>query len=185
MDWLANIGTWFAQNKDGIVAFMTSGTFIGLVTSIVMFIRQWRAVRNNSSNVQTLTTKVEGLDDAIRGTNELIEHMKDLKSEMSLLKDEYKELEKDNEELDKKIDSVIDAMSVAWGTLRDDTVRTNVLNILTSAKLSTEAKKAELVEKLQALENKVKESAEKTNEVVQEAVTEAKKIVTEKKPTRN
>lgn len=185
MTWFQNIGLWFAQNKDAIVAFMTSGTFISLVGAIVLFIRQWRAVKTNNTSVQNLTGKVEGLDEAIKAVNEMTESVQNLMSQLYELKAEYSELQGDNEELNNKLDSIIEAMSIAWGTLRDDTTRNNVINVLTAAKISTEAKKAELVDKLQELERKIAENVKKTNDTVKEVVTETKKIVNEKKPTRN
>ena len=190
---IRNIGQWFAEHKDVIVATVTSSQFAGFVAAIVMLIKQKNAIKEN-------TNQSKSLEDVIKENEKLCNEVQDLKNlvnEQNEILNDFKDYvitssKEDNENismLNDKVNSIIDASSIAWSTIRDEQVRTNVNNILTTAKYREAGKlkdvqtkvvdlQKELLETTQKLQEQIELNAKKVEEVVDFKPTEQNDIVT-------
>ena len=118
---------------------------------------------SNSENVYS-----DSLGDKV--INEFREIFKYLTNEIKELKAKNLDLEARVSFLEQKLDAIIDVRSIVYSTIRDETVRQNVANILTSAKFSGDSTKAEMQQET----TRLKEAIEATVAVANDAVNKNK-----------
>lgn len=174
VEFFRNIGTWLVEHKDGIVVFFTSSNFIAFVSTIILIVKQIAATKASITEVSTA-------NETLTKTNALAENVKDVSDtakstevEVQNLKDNVTELEtklnKTLSFLEQKLDAIIDVQSIVYSTIRDESVRQNVANILTSAKFFGDSTKAEMQQEIARL----KEAIEATVAVANDAVNKNK-----------
>lgn len=174
VEFFRNIGTWLIEHKDGIVVFFTSSNFIAFISTIILIVKQIAATKASITEVSTA-------NETLTKTNVLAENVKDVSDtakstevEVQNLKDNVTEMEtklnKTLSFLEQKLDAIIDVQSIVYSTIRDETVRQNVANILTSAKFFGDSTKAEMQQEIARL----KEAIEATVAVANDAVNKNK-----------
>lgn len=174
VEFFRNIGTWLVEHKDGIVVFFTSSNFIAFVSTIILIVKQIAATKASITEVSTA-------NETLTKTNALAENVKDVSDtakstevKVQNLKDNVTELEtklnKTLSFLEQKLDAIIDVQSIVYSTIRDESVRQNVANILTSAKFFGDSTKAEMQQEIARL----KEAIEATVAVANDAVNKNK-----------
>ena len=174
VEFFRNIGTWLIEHKDGIVVFFTSSNFIAFISTIVLIVKQIAATKASITEVSTA-------NQTLTKTNVLAENVKDVsdtakltETEVQNLKDNVVEMENKLNKalsfLEQKLDAIIDVQSIVYSTIRDETVRQNVANILTSAKFFGDSTKAEMQQEI----TRLKEAIEATVAVANDAVNKNK-----------
>lgn len=174
VEFFRNIGTWLVEHKDGIVVFFTSSNFIAFISTIILIVKQIAATKASITEVSTA-------NETLTKTNVLAENVKDVSDtakstevEVQNLKDNVTEMEtklnKTLSFLEQKLDAIIDVQSIVYSTIRDESVRQNVANILTSAKFFGDSTKAEMQQEIARL----KEAIEATVAVANDAVNKNK-----------
>ena len=174
VEFFRNIGTWLVEHKDGIVVFFTSSNFIAFISTIVLIVKQIAATKASITEVSTA-------NQTLTKTNVLAENVKDVsdtakltETEVQNLKDNVVEMENKLNKalsfLEQKLDAIIDVQSIVYSTIRDETVRQNVANILTSAKFFGDSTKAEMQQEI----TRLKEAIEATVAVANDAVNKNK-----------
>lgn len=174
VEFFRNIGTWLVEHKDGIVVFFTSSNFIAFISTIILIVKQIAATKASITEVSTA-------NETLTKTNALAENVKDVsdtakstETEVQNLKDNVTEMEtklnKALSFLEQKLDAIIDVQSIVYSTIRDESVRQNVANILTSAKFFGDSTKAEMQQEIARL----KEAIEATVAVANDAVNKNK-----------
>ena len=174
VEFFRNIGTWLVEHKDGIVVFFTSSNFIAFISTIVLIVKQIAATNASITEVSTA-------NQTLTKTNVLAENVKDVsdtakltETEVQNLKDNVVEMENKLNKalsfLEQKLDAIIDVQSIVYSTIRDETVRQNVANILTSAKFFGDSTKAEMQQEI----TRLKEAIEATVAVANDAVNKNK-----------
>lgn len=174
VEFFRNIGTWLIEHKDGIVVFFTSSNFIAFISTIVLIVKQIAATKASITEVSTA-------NQTLTKTNVLAENVKDVsdtakltETEVQNLKDNVAEMENKLNKalsfLEQKLDAIIDVQSIVYSTIRDETVRQNVANILTSAKFFGDSTKAEMQQEI----TRLKEAIEATVAVANDAVNKNK-----------
>ena len=156
MEWFRSIGQWFIDNKDAIVTAVQGIDIVGIVTAFVLLIKQFKAVKTNTESTNNLNT-------TIINQQNLINKVDKLEKENEELRRELHEMHQDEELLLTKLNAMLDVQSVVYSTLKDESVRTTVNNILTNAKYNETTTRAKLKEELQSLKALV---ANKVNDVV-------------------
>ena len=174
VEFFRNIGTWLVEHKDGIVVFFTSSNFIAFISTIILIVKQIAATKASITEVSTA-------NETLTKTNILAENVKDVsdtakltETEVQNLKDNVAEMENKLNKalsfLEQKLDAIIDVQSIVYSTIRDETVRQNVANILTSAKFFGDSTKAEMQQEI----TRLKEAIEATVAVANDAVNKNK-----------
>ena len=181
VEFIKNVGQWFAEHKDIIVTTLTSTQFIGFVTTIIMFIKQKYKIAENTAqsksleNVikenKSLTDKVTNLENTLSEQNKILADFKDYV---------VKNTKANNEDvavMNEKLNSIIDASSVAWSTIRDEEVRKNVGNILTTAKYREAGKLKDVQDKVVNLQKELLETTQKLQEQIQNNAKKVEEVV--------
>ena len=181
VEFIKNVGQWFAEHKDIIVTTLTSTQFIGFVTTIIMFIKQKYKIAENTAqsksleNVikenKSLTDKVTNLENTLSEQNKILADFKDYV---------VKNTKTNNEDvavMNEKLNSIIDASSVAWSTIRDEEVRKNVGNILTTAKYREAGKLKDVQDKVVNLQKELLETTQKLQEQIQNNAKKVEEVV--------
>lgn len=177
---IRNVGQWFANNKDGIIAVVTSTQFVGFVSALIMLIKNKNATKEN-------TAKSAKLDETIKENEKLTSKVNELQNcmiEQNKILEEFKNFAESNAKtnaediavMQEKMNSIIDASSVAWSTIRDEEVRKNVSNILTTAKYREAGKLKDVQDNVINLQ---KELLEVTNKLQEQIKLNTEKVVKE------
>mgnify|MGYP003571249842 CR=1 FL=1 len=188
VEFFQNIGHWFVENKDEIVLFFTSTNFISFVSAIVLIVKQIRTTKTGTSTIR-------GLSETLNKTNELAEKVADVSnvSEKSLntsieLDAKVERMEKVLDEsidvIRQKVNAMLEVQSIIYSSVKDETARKNVSNILASAKLTETASVAELQKQIEDLKSTLAEKMTETSNAVQEASEKVNDVIaTHKKQT--
>ena len=177
MNWLENIGKWFIDNQETILAVLTAIQSSGLVGFIAWAVKSTKQVKLNTKTTEVLNNSiscVDGLNGEVVGlkdvNNELIEKCEYLENQMN-------DLQNSMDILLTKIDAIIEVQSVVYTTIKDDKTRATVNNLLTNAKYAVTEQRKKLIEELEALREQIKTQAEAQKQLVEHAVNKAQSIV--------
>lgn len=180
MEFFENIWNWFVINKDAILMTLTSTQFISLVTAIVLLVKQTKSTKDNTSSTKTLNSNIENISTL---TTKVTEMDTKVNTSVSALMEQNKmltELVELQNLMISKVNLQLEAQLQVWSTIKDDSIRTNVNTILTSAKYKESSAIVELKQKIDELQSKlVTKAAELTNDV-EHSVEDVKKIVNTK-----
>lgn len=177
MTWLENIGKWFVENKETILAVLTAIQSSGLIGFIAWAVKSTKQVKLNTKTTETLNKSITCVD----GLNGEVIQMKDV-NKMLIEKCEYLEnqmndLQNSMDILLTKVDAMIEVQSVVYTTIKDDKTRATVNNLLTNAKYAVTEQRKKLIDELEALRQQIKTQAEAQKQLVEHAVNKAQSIV--------
>lgn len=177
MTWLENIGKWFVENKETILAVLTAIQSSGLVGFIAWAVKSTKQVKLNTKTTETLNKSigcVDGLNGEVvemKGVNKaLIEKCEYLENQMN-------DLQNTMDILLTKVDAMIEVQSVVYTTIKDDKTRATVNNLLTNAKYAVTEQRKKLIDELESLRQQIKTQAEAQKQLVEHAVNKAQSIV--------
>ena len=174
VEFFRNIGTWLIEHKDGIVVFFTSSNFIAFISTIMLIVKQIAATKASITEVSTANQTLTKTNVLAENVNDVSDIVKLTETEVQNLKDSVVEMENKLNKalsfLEQKLDAIIDVQSIVYSTIRDETVRQNVANILTSAKFFGDSTKAEMQQEI----TRLKEAIEATVAVANDAVNKNK-----------
>lgn len=150
-----SIWSWVCTHKDEITAFIMSGQFASLVGALILLIRQVKQVKNNTSSTNTLNKTLENTNTMSNSITNLDCNFILLKRENESLREELRETEEQlkisNSEITNKLNAIIEVQSIVYSTIRDDTVRQSVNNILNNARYSDKSIKTQLEAQIEEL----------------------------------
>ena len=177
MTWLENIGKWFVENKETILAVLTAIQSSGLVGFIAWAVKSTKQVKLNTKTTETLNNSIACVD----GLNGEVAEMKDVNKTLiekcDYLENQMNDLENSMDILITKIDAIIEVQSVVYTTIKDDKTRATVNNLLTNAKYAVTEQRKKLIDELEALRQQIKTQAEAQKQLVEHAVNKAQSIV--------
>ena len=177
MTWLENIGKWFVENKETILAVLTAIQSSGLVGFIAWAVKSTKQVKLNTKTTETLNKSITCVD----GLNVEVTEMKDVNKTLiekcEYLENQMNDLENSMDILITKIDAIIEVQSVVYTTIKDDKTRATVNNLLTNAKYAVTEQRKKLIDELEALRQQIKTQAEAQKQLVEHAVNKAQSIV--------
>ena len=173
VEFVQNIFSWFVCNKDGILLFFTSANFASFVAAIVLFLKQIAATTNGVSTVSKLSailTDTNALASKVADVSASVNTIDEgLKGFVNKLRSLEETISSSYNTLQRKLDAILEVQSIVYSSLKDDTARTNVSNILTSAKLVETASQVELQRQIDELNRLKEEIATKVNSVAEVA----------------
>ena len=177
MTWLENIGKWFVENKETILAVLTAIQSSGLIGFIAWAVKSTKQVKLNTKTTETLNKSITCVD----GLNGEVAEMKDVNKVLiekcDYLENQMNDLENSMDILITKIDAIIEVQSVVYTTIKDDKTRATVNNLLTNAKYAVTEQRKKLIEELEALRQQIKTQADAQKQLVEHAVNKAQSIV--------
>lgn len=177
MNWLENIGKWFIDNQETILAVLTAIQSSGLVGFIAWAVKSTKQVKLNTKTTEALNNSISCVD----GLNGEVVGLKDVNKELiekcEYLENQMNDLQNSMDILITKVDAIIEVQSVVYTTIKDDKTRATVNNLLTNAKYAVTEQRKKLIEELEALREQIKTQAEAQKQLVEHAVNKAQSIV--------
>lgn len=177
MNWLENIGKWFIDNQETILAVLTAIQSSGLIGFIAWAVKSTKQVKLNTKTTEVLNNSISCVD----GLNGEVVGLKDVNKELiekcEYLENQMNDLQNSMDILLTKVDAIIEVQSVVYTTIKDDKTRATVNNLLTNAKYAVTEQRKKLIEELEALREQIKTQAEAQKQLVEHAVNKAQSIV--------
>lgn len=177
MTWLENIGKWFVENKETILAVLTAIQSSGLIGFIAWAVKSTKQVKLNTKTTETLNKSITCVDSLNGEVTEMKDVNKALIEKCEYLENQMNDLQNSMDILLTKIDAIIEVQSVVYTTIKDDKTRATVNNLLTNAKYAVTEQRKKLIDELEALRQQIKTQAEAQKQLVEHAVNKAQSIV--------
>ena len=177
MTWLENIGKWFVENKETILAVLTAIQSSGLIGFIAWAVKSTKQVKLNTKTTETLNKSITCVDSLNGEVTEMKDVNKALIEKCEYLENQMNDLQNSMDILVTKIDAIIEVQSVVYTTIKDDKTRATVNNLLTNAKYAVTEQRKKLIDELEALRQQIKTQADAQKQLVEHAVNKAQSIV--------
>lgn len=177
MTWLENIGKWFVENKESILAVLTAIQSSGLIGFIAWAVKSTKQVKLNTKTTETLNKSITCVDSLNGEVTEMKDVNKTLIEKCDYLENQMNDLQNSMDILITKIDAIIEVQSVVYTTIKDDKTRATVNNLLTNAKYAVTEQRKKLIDELESLRQQIKAQAEAQKQLVEHAVNKAQSIV--------
>lgn len=181
-EWLQSIWGYIVENKDTILGILTSGTLAGIIGLIVAFIKLFAATKSSKKDVSEIKSLLTSVKTLVETTKKLEEEQLAQKEVISIALTHLESLGNtvtvtDNE-VQEKLTGIVDILQAAFSTIRSDTARDNINNIVTNIKYGSAKRREELLQKLADLKKVVEDASTNTNDTVTKVLEEATEIVT-------
>lgn len=177
-----NIYAWLAANGNKIIAVLTSANFVAMATLVVNTIR---TIKTNKGVAVTSTdlknelaesSKSRVVIDTIKGVSDTIKDVTEATKESI---DETKALlDKELLMVTAKINAMLEVQSLVYSTIRDDSLRQTVSNLLNTARYSDENTKEQLQEQIDILKKALNDKMTEVNQTMTEAIDKVQTVVT-------
>ena len=177
MNWLENIGKWFIDNQETILAVLTAIQSSGLVGFIAWAVKSTKQVKLNTKTTEVLNNSISCVDSLNGEVVGLKDVNKELIEKCEYLENQMNDLQNSMDILLTKVDAIIEVQSVVYTTIKDDKTRATVNNLLTNAKYAVTEQRKKLIDELEALRQQIKTQAEAQKQLVEHAVNKAQSIV--------
>lgn len=177
-----NIYAWLAANGNKIVAVLTSANFVAMATLVVNTIRGIKSTKGvtiasaDLKNELAESSKSRVVIDAIKDVSEKI---KDVAEASKASIDETKALlDKELLMVTAKINAMLEVQSLVYSTIRDDSLRQTVSNLLNTARYSDENTKEQLQAQIDSLKKALNDKMEEVNQTMSDAIDKVQTVVT-------
>lgn len=176
-----NIYAWLAANSNKIVAFLTSANFLAMLTLVVNTVRTIKTNKGvvitstDLKNELTESSKNRSVIASIKGVSETI---KDVTEATKTAIDEMKALlDKELLTVTNKVNAMLEVQSLVYSTIRDDSLRQTVSNLLNTARYSDANTKEQLQSEIDSLKKALNEKMEEVNQTMSDAIDKVQTVV--------
>nr|DAG51355.1 MAG TPA: hypothetical protein [Caudoviricetes sp.] len=180
-EFFQNIYAWLAANSNKIVAFLTSANFLAMLTLVVNTIRTIKTnkgVAITSTDLKTElaeSSKNRGVIASIKGVSETI---KDVTEATKTAIDETKALlDKELLTVTNKVNAMLEVQSLVYSTIRDDSLRQTVSNLLNTARYNDANTKEQLQSEIDSLKKALNDKMEEVNQTMSDAIDKVQTVV--------
>lgn len=180
-EFFQNIYAWLAANSNKIVAFLTSANFLAMLTLVVNTVR---TIKTNKGVAVTSTdlknelsesSKNRGVIASIKGVSDTI---KDVTEATKTAIDETKALlDKELLTVTNKVNAMLEVQSLVYSTIRDDSLRQTVSNLLNTARYSDANTKEQLQSEIDSLKKALNDKMEEVNQTMSDAIDKVQTVV--------
>lgn len=170
IEFIRNIGQWFVENKNAIVIALSSIDFAALGTLLYHIVKQRGEYKEG-------VTETKKLSDLLDKNETLNDEVKTLKNENEELKKDVGTIKEQNEIILNKMNAVLDVQSIVYSTIKDETTRVTVGNIINLAKHDEIQVRAKLYEELESLKRKVVEQSKVLEDTINKTISDAETTV--------
>lgn len=177
IEWFQSIGNWVVTNKDAIVTTLSAIATSGVGVNLWQFFKNRKIVTENTKNASELVAALkenELLKPAVAKVEEMLSTVKE--KQVAL---EKKVIDSINgiDTLVTKVNAILDVQSLVYQTIKDESTRIAVNNILTNAKYAVTEQRAQLIKELNALKEENARITAESNAKVEESVAKATSII--------
>lgn len=177
IEWFQSIGNWIVTNKDAIVTTLSAVATSGVGVNLWQFFKNRKIVTENTKNASELVAALkenELLKPAVAKVEEVLSTVKE--KQVAL---EKKVIDSINgiDTLVTKVNAILDVQSLVYQTIKDESTRIAVNNILTNAKYAVTEQRAQLIKELNALKEENARITAESNAKVEESVAKATSII--------
>lgn len=180
-EFFQNIYAWLAANSNKIVAFLTSANFLAMLTLVVNTIRTIKTNKGvaitstDLKNELTESSKNRSVIASIKGVSETI---KDVTEATKTAIDETKALlDKELLTVTNKVNAMLEVQSLVYSTIRDDSLRQTVSNLLNTARYSDANTKEQLQSEIDSLKKALNDKMEEVNQTMSDAIDKVQTVV--------
>lgn len=185
VEFFKNLFTWFVEHKDEIVVFFTSTNFAAVVSSVILLIKQIKATRTTNKSVENSSSILDKAVELAKSVTSVSDKTASTESNTEEIKTKIDSVNKqfvnELEILQQKLNAMLEVQTIVYNSMKDETARKNVFNLLTQAKLVETSKYSELEQQVESLKKKVEEKVNDVQSVVEETVTTVQNVVGTKK----
>ena len=177
IEWFQSIGNWVVTNKDAIVTTLSAIATSGVGVNLWQFFKNRKIVTENTKNASELVAALkenELLKPAVAKVEEVLSTVKE--KQVAL---EKKVIDSINgiDTLVTKVNAILDVQSLVYQTIKDESTRIAVNNILTNAKYAVTEQRAQLIKELNTLKEENARITAESNAKVEESVAKATSII--------
>lgn len=180
-EFFQNIYAWLAANSNKIVAFLTSANFLAMLTLVVNTVRTIKTnkgVAITSTDLKTElaeSSKNRSVIASIKGVSETI---KDVTEATKTAIDETKALlDKELLTVTNKVNAMLEVQSLVYSTIRDDSLRQTVSNLLNTARYNDANTKEQLQSEIDSLKKALNDKMEEVNQTMSDAIDKVQTVV--------
>lgn len=180
-EFFQNIYAWLAANSNKIVAFLTSANFLAMLTLVVNTVRTIKTnkgVAITSTDLKTElaeSSKNRTVIESIKGVSETI---KEVTEATKTAIDETKALlDKELLTVTNKVNAMLEVQSLVYSTIRDDSLRQTVSNLLNTARYSDANTKEQLQSEIDSLKKALNDKMEEVNQTMSDAIDKVQTVV--------
>lgn len=185
VEFFKNLFTWFVEHKDEIVVFFTSTNFAAVISSVILLIKQIKATRNTNKSVENSSSILDKAVELAQSVTSVSDKTASTESNTEEIKTKIDSVNKqfvnELEILQQKLNAMLEVQTIVYNSMKDETARKNVFNLLTQAKLVETSKYSELEQQVESLKKKIDEKVNDVQNVVEETVTTVQNVVGTKK----
>lgn len=181
IEFFQNIYAWLAANSNKIVAFLTSANFLAMLTLVVNTIRTIKTNKGvaitstDLKNELTESSKNRSVIASIKGVSETI---KDVTEATKTAIDETKALlDKELLTVTNKVNAILEVQSLVYSTIRDDSLRQTVSNLLNTARYNDANTKEQLQSEIDSLKKALNDKMEEVNQTMSDAIDKVQTVV--------
>lgn len=155
MEFFSNVWKWLTDNHNEILAFLTSAQFIAIITVIVNAWKQHKVIKANTLSANTLSTELKENSKNKTILSGLVNESSSTLTRVNNIENELSDLSQSISVLTEKVNAILNVQSIVYTTLKDDTMRKTVNNILLNAKYNDTEVKTKIQNELNSLKEKV------------------------------
>ena len=185
VEFFKNLFTWFVEHKDEIAVFFTSTNFAAAISSVILLIKQIKATRTTNKSVENSSSILDKAVELAQSVTSVSDKTASTESNTEEIKTKIDSVNKqfvnELEILQQKLNAMLEVQTIVYNSMKDETARKNVFNLLTQAKLVETSKYSELEQQVESLKKKVEEKVNDVQNVVEETVTTVQNVVGTKK----
>lgn len=187
IEFLNSIWQWILENKDNILAFITSSDFVATMTMFAALVKSIDSTKKNTLSITSIKDTIklqQGINDDVTNVKDVVmvvqSEVNGVKNAIVDTIDKVAHLENTVKQLDDelltKVNAMLEVQNIVYSTIKDDTIRNTVNTILIAAKHSDAKSKAKLQDELDALREELNAKNAELDAVVTKMV---EKIVTD------
>lgn len=180
-EFFQNIYAWLAANSNKIVAFLTSANFLAMLTLVVNTIRTIKTNKGvaitstDLKNELSESSKNRSVIASIKGVSDTI---KDVTEATKTAIDETKALlDKELLTVTNKVNAMLEVQSLVYSTIRDDSLRQTVSNLLNTARYNDANTKEQLQSEIDSLKKALNDKMEEVNKTMSDAIDKVQTVV--------
>lgn len=176
-----NIYAWLAANSGKIVAFLTSANFVAMLTLVVNTIRTIKT--NKGVTLASTDLKAELTESA--KSRKIIDAIKDVSDSAREIADKTKDslaefktsVDSEMTTIMNKVNAMLEVQSLVYSTIRDDSLRQTVSNLLNTARYNDANTKEQLQAEIDSLKKALNDKMEEVNQTMTDAIDKVQHVV--------
>lgn len=180
-EFFANLGNWFIENKDSIILWLQSIGLGGIIGAIANIIVAGKRIKANTLSTDNLLGALPIVGETKQSIDALVERINVLEADNKALQEQtnvrFTEIQNSLDSILVKLNALVETESVKSQTIKDETIRTTVGNVLTNAKYTETQTRAKLLETIAALKQKLQDKSAADTEELTKALNAAQSLI--------